>query len=1172
MIKRILYILVIITNANSLLSQFNNNWLIGGYGGIRFNQDTISIIYNPHDLYYNTTIYSDCSGQLSVYNHDNYIYNRNHGKVANVMLGTNNSGVDENIIIPIPRKKNEYYTIFNRNPSIPTLLCHKINMNLNNGLGGFTTTNPIGVYYFKNASKERVALTKHANGIDYWLIVQPHYHITYPYSSDTLYAFLVDSSGISQNPIKSKLNSILTNDTFGNSFTPIVMSNNGKQIAVSNNVYRTANPNNITLYTYDFDNSTGIFSNEQKKLSQNNHLYSIIYDIEYSPNDSFIYVQTLEVPYSPYPPRIISPEILLQIKNYSTTVLTNSKLIYRDKDKTNVGLRLAPNNQIIVSYHTNKYLSTIEFPNKPFPLCNFKKDKIKYTNYQLSSGILPFKIPDLKLINFDSKETEQGYCTDTTELSMELDSSFIQVSIYFGDGDSLLLNNSEIKTTKKIKHYYKNDGTYLCKLKALVNTCGYTLWNSHNLYVKKKPLKSNNIPNVFSYCDSALLTLNDSFQYADKLNIYWGDKDTLKLSSNQGKTQLNVSHTYDLSNNYTIKYELSNINGCVEHITDTINVQLLPKPILNYKINGHAQQINKSYYGCEPFKLNFIDSTTDLKMGTIQWNNQNENYAYNQSLSQTFDKGTYQIVINDTNTFGCVSTDTFYVEAWSKPNLNIQLKTISNCIKDNQFKFINNTNNNINDSVDYYMYWSINDSIKLIDSLSLTFKDTGLKQIRYIASSKNGCQTIIDTSLNVYPYASAKFVVNKDTQCLNGNEFNLKLSKKEDVLCNWNMGNDSIIDANGLYDVNFSYKSKGNYQIRNITNTRNQCKDTFVNYIVVLESPKAEFIVLDTSMCLNGNEFKVNVSTSPAIGTNQLLNWGDTSSINGFSNGELKHSYKSSGVKFIKLVSELNSCKDSITKNIYLHPHPSIQIQEKGYCIGETSKFNYLNLNQLKLKSKLWKINSVFISDKDSFDYKFKSQGKYKMELFAKSEFDCNGLFEKEIEIFETPTALFDYTQIGRNNNGIEIYYYNKSKNENSWLWLLENGDTFKRKNIYYTYNDTGFSYTTLIAGNREVCYDTITLKIPILDKINFYFPTAFSPNQNNTNDGFGLNSNQFELVKEYEITIFNRWGGIVYRTNQVQRTWNPSSAPIGIYIFTAKIRDVYNVLHEINGIVEVIE
>ena len=110
-----------------------------------------------------------------------------------------------------------------------------------------------------------------------------------------------------------------------------------------------------------------------------------------------------------------------------------------------------------------------------------------------------------------------------------------------------------------------------------------------------------------------------------------------------------------------------------------------------------------------------------------------------------------------------------------------------------------------------------------------------------------------------------------------------------------------------------------------------------------------------------------------------------------------------------------------------------------------------------------------------------------------------------------------------------------------------------------------------LIANNQNTCFDTLKQIIPVLDFIEFYFPTAFSPNGNVINDGFGLNPNQHILATTYHIEIYTRWGGKVFETNNKTETWLPAYGTLGVYIYTAQVRDIYNVLHDYKGVVEVL-
>jgi gliding motility-associated-like protein len=50
-----------------------------------------------------------------------------------------------------------------------------------------------------------------------------------------------------------------------------------------------------------------------------------------------------------------------------------------------------------------------------------------------------------------------------------------------------------------------------------------------------------------------------------------------------------------------------------------------------------------------------------------------------------------------------------------------------------------------------------------------------------------------------------------------------------------------------------------------------------------------------------------------------------------------------------------------------------------------------------------------------------------------------------------------------------------------------------------------------------------------------FYVPNAFTPNGDGLNDVFKVEGRGFA---EYEFTIFNRWGGIVFHSTDPEEVW----------------------------------
>ncbi len=69
-----------------------------------------------------------------------------------------------------------------------------------------------------------------------------------------------------------------------------------------------------------------------------------------------------------------------------------------------------------------------------------------------------------------------------------------------------------------------------------------------------------------------------------------------------------------------------------------------------------------------------------------------------------------------------------------------------------------------------------------------------------------------------------------------------------------------------------------------------------------------------------------------------------------------------------------------------------------------------------------------------------------------------------------------------------------------------------------------------------------------------FFVPTAFSPDFDGTNDDLIPFAKSFFPIKFYEFKIFNRWGQILYQTNQLNEGWdgrvNGEFAAEGVYVW----------------------
>lgn len=96
--------------------------------------------------------------------------------------------------------------------------------------------------------------------------------------------------------------------------------------------------------------------------------------------------------------------------------------------------------------------------------------------------------------------------------------------------------------------------------------------------------------------------------------------------------------------------------------------------------------------------------------------------------------------------------------------------------------------------------------------------------------------------------------------------------------------------------------------------------------------------------------------------------------------------------------------------------------------------------------------------------------------------------------------------------------------------------------NYLWQDNSTGPQLEVSQAGTYSVqvtnSCGTVTSTVQITGKTcSSYFPSAFTPNKDGKNDVFRM-LNPYG-VKNYDLKIFNRWGQLVFRTNDVSKGWN---------------------------------
>jgi gliding motility-associated-like protein len=106
--------------------------------------------------------------------------------------------------------------------------------------------------------------------------------------------------------------------------------------------------------------------------------------------------------------------------------------------------------------------------------------------------------------------------------------------------------------------------------------------------------------------------------------------------------------------------------------------------------------------------------------------------------------------------------------------------------------------------------------------------------------------------------------------------------------------------------------------------------------------------------------------------------------------------------------------------------------------------------------------------------------------------------------------------------------------------------------------------YSVTVSNICMSVWDEIEVKIVDCSVLEIWAPNAFTPDENGMNDVFKLEVNNPELLKEYEMIIYDRWGNPVFITQDYLSGWNGKNfkgkeCSMGVYTGMIKYKDVKN-------------
>jgi gliding motility-associated-like protein len=444
----------------------------------------------------------------------------------------------------------------------------------------------------------------------------------------------------------------------------------------------------------------------------------------------------------------------------------------------------------------------------------------------------------------------------------------------------------------------------------------------------------------------------------------------------------------------------------------------------------------------------------------------------------------------------------------------------------------------------------------------ITFGTVG-PQIVSLSVNANGCSKNFKDTVFVVPDAKANFT--SDQQFCKGFIVNfINQSSNADEFF-WNFGdNESNQDTSQLFEPIYTYADTGRYNVMLVAQGPT-CSDTLIKQFYVFPLLEGKVLSADTTYCFHNHN--ITLQAGGFYYENANFEWvyqntRGTEIVNQNRIDSLQ--FNTVGNYNVLLIIRENGCVDTSAILIKLYPKAEAAFEAdllKG-CMPHQVNFSNLSSSVSPFQSQ-WIYGNGKSSSEYSPTYVYPNPGKFSVRLSIQPEWGCKDTVqvfkENYIEVYPLPKPGFkpEPFEASIYDPKIDIGYNGIGAIQSKYIF--SDGDTVNAFEMLKTFKDTGDFWIKQILTNEFGCIDSVTGYVRINPEYRFFIPNTFTPNNDGLNDVFRP---LLDGVVSFEMQIFNRWGQLVFQSNNTEYGWdgtfNNDKAQLGVYAYRIVVRNVF--------------
>jgi gliding motility-associated-like protein len=456
--------------------------------------------------------------------------------------------------------------------------------------------------------------------------------------------------------------------------------------------------------------------------------------------------------------------------------------------------------------------------------------------------------------------------------------------------------------------------------------------------------------------------------------------------------------------------------------------------------------------------------------------------------------------------------------------------------------------------------WNFGDGSPEVNTTNAShaYSQPGKYVIMHKVIGLGGCESRAYDTIYISPAPTADFT--SANTCVNqGGSF---LDKSTGAPVKWKWSFDDG-DTSTVQNPTHVYSKAGVYNVELIISTALGCKDTTTKRVNVFPNPVASFT---SNVACWGDTTNFTNTSNPMDGA-IIKTWWDfddsTYSVDLNPNHVFVIKKDSFQVKMVIVTS--HGCIDTAIKTVTTHPIPTFSYKANSLsgCNPFTTSFHDSStVSGGTIVNWLWNFGDKSLTYNNDPTHTYVDEGEFFVSLMITTSYGCrmSDTLKYPIIVYPKPIAEFSVDPGVTTMYEPTIKITDESSGGTLWNWDLGDKTTSMDQDVKHTYADTGTFVITQIVMNQYGCRDTAIHEVRINGEPTIFIPNAFTPDGNGMNDIF---LPKMFGVREFSMTIYNRWGDLIFISNDSEIGWNGRVDGIGeivkddTYIYKIYVRDL---------------